>query len=71
MMNIGRKERVNKANLLQFICTESGLSKRQIGTIEIQDRRSYFEIPASEAKSLPSKFKDVEVNSRPLKVVVC
>ena len=71
MVNVGRKERVNKANLLQFICTESGLSKRQVGTIEIQDRRSYFEVPASEAKSLPSKFKDVEVNSRALKVVVC
>ena len=71
MMNVGRKERVNKANLLQFICTESGLSKRQVGTIEIQDRRSYFEVPVSEAKSLPSKFKDVEVNSRALKVVIC
>lgn len=71
MMNVGRKERVNKANLLQFICTESGLSKRQVGTIEIQDRRSYFEVPASEAKSLPSKFKNLEVNSRALKVVVC
>ena len=69
MVNVGKKERVNKANFLQFICSESGLSKRQIGTIDIQAKRSYFEVPASEAKSLPSKFKDIEVNGRLLKVV--
>ena len=69
MVNVGKKERVNKANFLQFICSESGLSKREIGTIDIQAKRSYFEVPASEAKSLPSKFKDIEVNGRLLKVV--
>ena len=69
MMNVGKKERVNKANLLRFICDESGLSKRQIGTIDIQAKRSYFEVPATEAKTLPSKFKDIEVNGRLLKVV--
>ena len=69
LMNIGRKEHVNKANLLRFICDESGLSKRDIGTIEVQSRRSYFEVPASAAKSLPAKFKDIDINGRLLKVV--
>ena len=69
MMNIGRKEHVNKANLLRFICDESGLGKKEIGTIEIQARRSYFEVPTSAAKSLPAKFKDIDINGRLLKVV--
>lgn len=69
MMNVGKKERVNKANLLQFICSESGLTKREIGTIDIQAKRSYFEVPAEQAKTLPGKFKDIEVAGRMLKVV--
>jgi len=69
MMNVGKKERVNKANLLQFICSESGLTKREIGTIDIQAKRSYFEVPAEQAKTLPGKFQDIEVAGRMLKVV--
>ena len=69
MMNIGKKEHVNKANLLRFICDEAGLSKRQIGTIEIQGRRSYFEVHSSAAEGLPAKFKHIDVNGRLLKVV--
>ena len=69
MMNIGKKEHVNKANLLRFICDEAGLEKRQVGTIEVQDSRSYFEVISSEAKNLPDKFKDIDINGRLLKVV--
>ena len=69
MMNIGKKEHVNKSNLLRFICDETGLSKRQIGTIEVQSKRSYFEVMSSEAKGLPDKFKGIDINGRPLKVV--
>ncbi len=69
MMNIGKKEHVNKANLLRFICDESGLSKRQIGTIEVQGKRSYFEVISSEAKGLPAKFDGIDINGRMLKVV--
>ncbi len=68
MMNIGKKEHVNKANLLRFICDESGLSKRQIGTIEVQDKRSYFEVITPEANGLPDKFKDIDINGRLLTV---
>lgn len=69
MMNIGRKEHVNKSNLLRFICDESGLNKSQIGDIQVQDRRSYFEVTSSAAGNLPSKFKDIDINGRLLRVV--
>lgn len=69
MMNIGRKEHVNKSNLLRFICDESGLTKSQIGDIQVQDRRSYFEVNSAAAGNLPSKFKDIDINGRLLKVV--
>lgn len=69
MLNIGKKERVNKANLLRFVCDESGLNKRQIGNIEIQAKRSYVEVPVSEVKTFPEHFRNIDINGRPLKVV--
>ena len=68
MMNIGKKEHVNKSNLLRFICDESGLSKSNIGTIEVQDTRSYFEVETKSSNSLPKKFKDIDINGRLLEV---
>lgn len=69
MMNIGKKEHVNKSNLLRFICDESGLTKSEIGDIQVQDRRSYFEVSSSAAGNIPSKFKDIDINGRLLRVV--
>jgi ATP-dependent RNA helicase DeaD len=68
MMNIGKKEHVNKANLLRFICDESGLKKNSIGTIDVQDSRSYFEVESGSSNSLPKKFKDIDINGRLLEV---
>jgi len=68
MMNIGKKEHVNKANLLRFICDESGLQKNNIGTIDVQDSRSYFEVDSGSSTSLPKKFKDIDINGRLLEV---
>ena len=68
MMNIGKKEHVNKANLLRFICDESGLKKHSIGTIDVQDSRSYFEVESGSSSSLPKKFKDIDINGRLLEV---
>lgn len=68
MMNIGKKEHVNKANLLRFICDESGLQKNNIGTIDVQDTRSYFEVESGSSTSLPKKFKDIDINGRLLEV---
>jgi len=69
MVNIGKKEHVNKSNLLKFICDESGLSKSQIGDIQVQDKRSFFEVSSSQASGIPAKFKDIDINGRLLKIV--
>lgn len=67
-INIGKIDDISNAELLHMVCDISGVKKGQIGKIELQQKRAYFEIEKVAAKEVISKFKGYEFEGRELRV---
>lgn len=50
----GRKEKISKGDIVGFFCVKGGLTKEQIGYIEIKDHYAYVSIPAEKSGIISS-----------------
>ena len=67
-INIGKIDDISNAELLHMICDISGSKKDQIGKIELQQKRAYFEVDKSVAEDVMGKFKGYEFEGREIRV---
>ncbi|MDW3210847.1 MAG: DEAD/DEAH box helicase [Reichenbachiella sp.] len=67
-INLGKIDDISNAELLHMICDISGAKKGQIGKIELQQKRAYFEVDKDIAKDVMGKFKGYEFEGRELRV---
>lgn len=67
-INVGTKDGVRKGDLIEFLCDQSGLGRKSVGQIDVEQKHSYFEIEKAKSKGLPDFFEGIEVNGRSLKV---
>ncbi|MEP2508123.1 MAG: DEAD/DEAH box helicase [Reichenbachiella sp.] len=67
-INLGKIDDVSNAELLHMICDISGAKKSQIGKIEIQQKRAYFEVEKDAVSGVMDKFKGYEFEGREIRV---
>ncbi|MEP2026907.1 MAG: DEAD/DEAH box helicase [Reichenbachiella sp.] len=67
-INLGKIDDISNAELLHMICDISGAKKGQIGKIELQQKRAYFEVEKDVANDVIGKFKGYEFEGRELRV---
>ncbi|WP_237390585.1 DEAD/DEAH box helicase [Fulvivirga sediminis] len=67
-VNIGKIDGFGAPDLIDFIMEYSGLNKKAIGNITMEDRRSYFEVEKEEANGLEAAFKDLMLDDREIRV---
>jgi ATP-dependent RNA helicase DeaD len=65
-INMGKADEVNHKNLIEFICSEAGLQKKDFGKVTVEKRRAYFEIHHSCIRQLVANLKDLVVDGKPL-----
>jgi ATP-dependent RNA helicase DeaD len=65
-INMGKADDVNHKNLIEFICSEAGLQKKDFGKVTVEKRRAYFEIHHSCIRQLVANLKDLVVDGKPL-----
>lgn len=65
-INMGKADEVNPKNLVEFICAEAGLQKKDFGKITVEKRRAYFEIHHSCIRQLVANLKDLVVDGKNL-----
>jgi ATP-dependent RNA helicase DeaD len=65
-INMGKADEVNPKNLVEFICSEAGLQKKDFGKIIVEKRRAYFEIHHSCIRQLVANLKDLVVDGKHL-----
>lgn len=65
-INMGKADDVNHKNLIEFICAEAGLEKKDFGKVIVEKRRAYFEIHHSCIRQLTTNLKNLVVDGKPL-----
>ena len=62
-INIGKEDGLSKVDLLEFISEVSGASQSKINDVAVQDKRSFFNLEASEVSGFEGKFEGLELES--------
>ena len=58
-INLGTRDRMNKQDLMDFICKHAKITPSEIGKVDMQSSHSFFEIESKESRKISSSFKNV------------
>ena len=67
-VNLGRKDGFNHGALLRLVCDHTGLSKTNVGKIDILNNFSFFEVEKSNASGIVSSLKGVNFEGKEMNV---
>ena len=67
-INIGSRDHIDKKDLVAFLHEEGGIPQKDISNVKLNSNYSLFQVEEKVSKKVASRFKDIEVNGRPLKV---
>lgn len=66
----GKKDKINKIDLLGFICQKGGIEKKDVGTIAVLDHSSYVAIKRHLISGLLSELRNHKVKGQKLKISI-
>ena len=66
----GKKDKINKVDLVGFLGQKGGLKKEEIGLITVQDYSSYVAVPRSLVKTLLNRIRVEKVKGKKLKIAI-
>lgn len=69
-VGMGRFDGLRPGDLVGAIANEAGLSGRQIGVVEILDRTSFVEVPASDGQRVIDALSSSKIRNRVVKVAL-
>jgi len=67
-INVGAMDKMNKGDLLRFICDQAKVKKDDIGQIQINKSHSFFEVNSQFSNKVANSFKGLAVDGRELRV---
>jgi ATP-dependent RNA helicase DeaD len=67
-VSVGEMDGVDKSGMVRLICDTTGLPNAQVGRIELRRSFSFFEVPDQFAHLVESRFDEVFVNGRPIRL---
>jgi len=66
----GKKDKINKIDIVGLLYKIGGLEKDDVGVIEVKDHTSYVAVKRDIVRSLMKKLKDQKIKRKKLKIVV-
>lgn len=69
-ISAGKKDKVNKVDIVGFLIKKGGLEKGEIGLIEVKDTTSYVAISRAHAVSVLQKLKNERLKNKKLKIEI-
>jgi len=66
----GKKDKINKIDIVGFLSKKGGLKQNEIGLITVQDRSTYVAIKSNKIKHTLSKIKNEKIKGKKLKIAV-
>lgn len=67
----GKKNKVNKVDIVGFLNHKGGLKKDEIGLIEVKDFFSYVAVRSSKVKDVLKRIKNEKVKNMSMKIEIC
>lgn len=67
-INIGRLDKIRQGDLVKLICEHTDMTRETIGTIELRETHSFFEVKTTDQHTIEPAFKDVKIRGRRLRV---
>jgi len=58
-INLGTRDKMNKHDLMDFICKHAKVKPSEIGDVELQSSHSFFEIESKVSRKITGSFKNV------------
>ena len=66
----GKKDKINKIDLVGFLGQKGSLQKHEIGLITVQDRSSFVAVPRKKVKALLETVRDQKVKGQKLRIAI-
>jgi len=67
-INLGKKDKLEKNDLVRLICKESDVSEKYIGLVVMDRLHSFFEVDKKHSKSITNRFRNKNYKGRSLRV---
>ncbi|MFN6946443.1 MAG: DEAD/DEAH box helicase [Cytophagaceae bacterium] len=69
-ISFGKKDKINKVDIVGFILQNGKLDKSELGKIEVQDRISFAAVARDKAASLLAQLNDKKIKNKKVKVEI-
>ncbi|MEY5049506.1 MAG: hypothetical protein RLZZ175_2865 [Bacteroidota bacterium] len=69
-LSLGKKDKINKIDIVGYLIQKGGLSKEEVGKIEVQDFESYVAVISSKSKELITTLKMEKIKNKSVKIIV-
>jgi ATP-independent RNA helicase DbpA len=66
----GKKDKINKVDIVGLLLQKGGLAKDELGLIEVQDYASYAAVKRSHAQQMLSKLKNEKIKNKKVKIEI-
>lgn len=67
-INVGRRDGMEKRDLIDFIAEQSGIPHRSIGQVDFQQSISFFEVAKDSSGKVLNSLKDLSIDGRKLRI---
>ncbi|MEM1214901.1 MAG: DEAD/DEAH box helicase [Bacteroidota bacterium] len=67
-LNVGKKEVADVRDFVDFVSTYGEISPRSIGSVDLRDKHTFFDVDDKQARALVNRFRDAEWDGRPLRM---
>ncbi|MTG99414.1 MULTISPECIES: DEAD/DEAH box helicase [Myroides] len=69
-ISAGKKDKVNKVDIVGFFIKTGGLQKEDIGLIEVKDTQSFVAINAVKVKAILKKLEQAKIKNKKVKIAI-
>lgn len=66
----GKKDKINKIDLLGFICQKGGVTKNEVGMISVLDTSSFVALKSEFAHSILGELRNHKIKGKKLKIAI-
>ncbi len=69
-ISAGKKDKINKVDIVGFLIKTAGLNKEDIGLIDLRDTQAFIAIKSNKVKALLRNVKDSKIKNKKVKIDV-
>ena len=69
-ISAGKKDKINKIDIVGFLCQKGGLLKEEIGLIEVQDYIAYVAVKRNKVSAVLDKVRGQKLKNKSVKMVL-